>query len=36
MTGINDGTILGGCDTLKGVLGAVGKKIAFFSTFVMP
>ena len=26
----------GGCDTLKGVLGAVGKKIAFFSTFAMP
>ena len=38
MTGLNDGTIFwggGGCDTLKGVPGAV-KKIAFFSTFVTP
>ena len=26
----------GGCNTLKGVSGAIGKKIAFFSTFAMP
>ena len=26
----------GGCDTLKGVPGAIEKKIAFFSTFAMP
>ena len=37
MTRLHDGTILGGgCNTLKGVPGAVGKKIAFLSTFLMP
>ena len=36
MTKLHDGTIFGGCDTLKGVPEAVEKKIAFFSTFVTP
>ena len=36
ITGLHDGTIFGGCNTIEGVLGTIGKKITFFSTFVMP
>ena len=33
ITRLYDDTIFGGCDTLKVMLWAVGKKIAFFNTF---
>ena len=33
ITGLHDGTIFWGCDTLKGCQGGVAKKKAFFRTF---
>ena len=33
IAGLHDGTIFGGCDTLKGCRGLLEKKSAFFRTF---
>ena len=35
ITGLHDGTIFWGCDTLKGCRGLSEKKEAFFRTFAM-